>query len=585
MSRRRRRTSWTLARRAIALLLPYVRSEWRLVALSLGSVLAGSAVALLRPWPLKFLVDDVLKVGSGRAPTWSDSRTLVLGVALAVLGIAVLQGLFSYTQKFWLSAVGERIGARVRSAVFTHLHRLSLTYHDRQRTGDLVTRVTSDVSKAQELVLDDLLVVALARSVQVGGMIVVMLVIDWPVGLVAALTIPLTSSTSAWFRRRLRVRAEEMREREGDIASMAQETMSSIRTVKALGRHHQATRRFDDASDDMMTAGIAVARLDAGFGWVLTIVSAAMLALVIGFGTYRVLSGALSAGTLIVFIQYMRDLQSPLLGLSRLQVKLTKASVRAERIIEVLDEPIAVNDSPSARPAPRLTGRVTFDDVSFGYEADRPVLCRVSLSLEPGEVVAVVGPSGAGKSTLASLLLRLYDPWTGAVLVDGADLRSLTLDSYVAQTAVVLQETLLFHVTVAENIAYGRPGASRNEIVAAAQLADADVFVRALPLGYDTVVGERGTTLSGGQRQRIAIARALVRDSPILVLDEPTTGLDPAAEGAVLDALDTLIRGRTTLLIAHSERTVRRADRVLQLEDGHLVERAPRPARRGSLPG
>ena len=564
----------------LAMALPFIRPEWKLVALSLGSVLAASAIALLRPWPLKILIDDVLDVDPGAQQEWPDVQTVVFGVALAMLGIAVLQGLFSYTQTYWLSGVGERVAARVRSAVFSHLRRLPLTFHDRQRTGDLVTRVTSDVSKTQELVLDDLLVVALARSVQVGGMIVVMLIIDWPVGLVAALTIPLTSMTSAYFRRRLRAKAAEVRSREGSIASMTQETMSSIRTVKALGRHHQLSRQFDDVSDDMMTAGIASARLEGAFGWALTVSSAVMMALVITFGSYRVVTGAMTLGTLVVFIQYMRDLQGPLLGLSRFQGKLAKASVRAERILEVLNEPVAVHDSPSAVPAPALSGDLRLESVSFSYQPGVPVLSDVSLTLRPGEVVAVVGPSGIGKSTLGSLLLRLYDPDSGTISVDGMDLKTLTVDSYIAQTAVVLQESLLFHATVAENIAYGRTGATEEQVVAAAVLADADGFIRELPQGYDTLVGERGATLSGGQRQRIAIARALVRDAPILVLDEPTTGLDPVAEKSVLDALDTLMRGRTTLLITHNESTVRRADRVLRIEDGRLLERSPRPRKK-----
>lgn len=566
---------WRRVRHTVSLALPYIKPEWRLVALSLGSVLAGSALALLRPWPLKILLDDVLKLEPGAQPTWPEAQTVVLAVVLAVLGIAVFQGLFSFTQTYWLSAAGQRIAARVRSAVFSRLRRLPLSYHDRQRTGDLVTRVTSDVTKAQELVLDDLLVVALARSLQVGGMVVVMLIIDWPVGLVAALTIPLTMLTSAYYRRRLRAKAAEVREREGSIASMAQETISSIRTVKALGRHHHLSRQFDDASDDMMSAGIAAARLEGRFAWALTVIAAVMLAVVMGFGSYRVLAGAMSVGTLVVFIQYMRDLQGPLLGLSRLQGKLAKASVRAERILEVLEEPVAVHDRPDAVTAPTLTGSVRFEQVSFAYDPGRPVLVDVTLTLRPGEVVAVVGPSGIGKSTLASLLLRLYDPDCGTIYVDGQDLRHLTVDSYISQTAVVLQETLLFHATIAENIAYGRFDATEEQIAAAAALADADSFIRELPHGYATLVGERGTTLSGGQRQRIAIARALIRDAPILVLDEPTTGLDAKAEHTVLNALDTLIRGRTTMLITHSQSTIRRADRVLRIEAGRLVEAAP----------
>jgi ATP-binding cassette subfamily B protein len=493
---------------------------------------------------------------------------------VAVLVIALLQGMFGFLETLCLTAAGQRISTRIRSAVFAHLHRLPMTFHDRQRTGDLVTRVTSDVSRVQENVLDDLLVIALARMIQVGGILTVMLFIDWRVGLVACATVPLTSLTSLWFRRRLRARERRVRSHEGDMASMAQETISAMRTVKALGRHDVETRRFDGASEGMMSASISAARLEAAFGWALTLVAAVSVAAVIGFGSRQVLTGALSAGTLIVFVQYMRDLQGPLLGLSRLQAKLAKASVRLERILEVLEEPLGAAENPAARPVHgRLAGRVRFEGVGFGYDEGRPVLSDVDLELEPGEVVAVVGPSGSGKTTLASLLLRLYTTSQGRVLVDGVDIDQYTVDSYTSQTAVVLQETLLFRATVEENIAYGRPGATHEEIRAAAKLADADDFIRALPDGYSTVVGERGATLSGGQRQRIAIARALVRDAPILVLDEPTTGLDQDAEQAVLDALETLMRGRTTLLVTHRPSTIRRADRVVTIRDGRLVER------------
>jgi len=561
-------------RHVAVLLWPYVRSEWRLVALALGSVLAASAVALARPWPLKVLVDDVLRVGDGAISTSSTTVDLIVLVVVSVLVIALLQGLFGFLETLCLSAAGQRISTRVRSAVFAHLHRLPMTFHDRQRTGDLVTRVTSDVSRVQENILDDLLVIALARMLQVGGILTVMLFIDWRVGLVACATVPLTNLSSMWFRRRIRARESRVRSHEGDMAAMAQETISAMRTVKALGRHDVETRRFDDASEDMMSASISAARLEAAFGWALTLVAAVSVAAVIGFGSRQVLTGALSAGTLIVFVQYMRDLQGPLLGLSRLQAKLAKASVRLERILEVLEEPIGAAQSHDARPVPgRLAGRVQFEGIGFGYDDSRPVLADVDLVLEPGEVVAVVGPSGSGKTTLASLLLRLYTPTRGRVLVDGVDLNEYTVDSYTAQTAVVLQETLLFRATIEENIAYGRPGATHEEIRAAAKLADADDFICALPDGYRTVVGERGATLSGGQRQRIAIARALVRDAPILVLDEPTTGLDVDAEQAVLDALQTLMRGRTTLLVTHRPSTIRRADRVVTIKEGRLVER------------
>ena len=564
-------------RAAVRLLWPFVRAEWRKVALALASVLGASGIALLKPWPIKFLVDDVLHVGAEGVQPDASTGTIA-AIAGAVVAIAALQGLFGYGETFFLSAAGQRIAFRVRSALFAHLHRLPLAFHDRQRTGDLVTRVTSDVTRVQELIMDDLLVVTATRVLQITGMLIVMLVIDWRVGLVAMLSAPLTLLTSAWFRRRIKAGEGHVRQREGDIASMAQETISSIRVVKAFGREDDEARRFEESSGDMAEAGVRVARLEAGFSWAITIAAAVGLAAVIGFGAHQVLAGALSAGTLIVFVQYMRDLQSPLSGLSRLTGKLARASVRAERILEVLEEPLGAAERAGARPAGHLTGAVRFEDVTFGYRPDRPVLRDVTLSIDPGEVVAVVGPSGAGKSTLPSLLLALYDPDAGAVVVDGTDLRELTVDSYVAQTAVVLQESLLFRTTVRENIAYGRPGASFAEIREAARVAYADEFIEALPDGYDIVIGERGGTLSGGQRQRIAIARAMIRDAPILVLDEPTTGLDTDAEAVVLDALERLMEGRATLLIAHKLATVRRADRVAVLEAGRIVEHDARAA-------
>ena len=566
-----RRSGGDRLRAAVRLLWPFVRAEWRKVAFALASVLGASGIALLKPWPIKFLVDDVLHVGAhGVRP--DASAVTIAAIAGAVVAIAALQGLLGFAETFFLAAAGQRIAFRVRSALFGHLHRLPLAFHDRQRTGDLVTRVTSDVTRVQELVMDDLLVVTATRIFQVTGMLVVMLVIDWRVGLVAMLSAPLTLATSAWFRRRIRAGEGHVRAREGDIASMAQETISSIRVVKAFGRQDHESGRFEATSGDMMQAAVRVARLEAAFGWALTVAAAVSLAAVIAFGAHRVIAGALSAGTLIVFIQYMRDLQSPLSGLSRLTAKLARASVRAERILEVLEEPLGTPARAGAKAAGRLTGAVHFDGVTFGYRPDRPVLRDIDLAIDPGEVVAVVGPSGAGKSTLASLLLALYDPDAGAVRVDGQDLRSFTVESYVAQTAVVLQESLLFRASIRENIAYGRPDASLADIRRAAQVAHADEFVRALPAGYDTVVGERGATLSGGQRQRIAIARAVIRNAPILVLDEPTTGLDAEAEAVVLDALERLMEGRTTLLIAHKLATVRRADRIAVLDAGRIVE-------------
>jgi ATP-binding cassette, subfamily B, bacterial len=556
---------------ALRTFAPFLRGHWRGFLPAIFAVVALSFVALLKPWPLKFLIDDVL--GVGRPQDERDSALVVAGVvALAIVGIAVLQGLFGYLKEFFLSATSQRISFGLRRALFSHVQRLSLGFHDRKRTGDLMTRVTTDVTKMQELVADRLIVDGMTSLLQFTGMLVVMLIIDWRLGLVAAAWAPLVLLVSTYFRRRIKAEEQRARESEGEVASLAQETISSIRVVKAFGRQRHAAEQFGEQTGEMLEANVRVARLEARFSWAVTVLTSAGLAGIVFFGAHRVLSGALTAGTLVVFIQYMRDLQGPLNTLSRLWAKLARFMVRAERVIEVLNERPAVEERRDARPAPRFRGQIRFDHVWFGYDPDRPVLRDIDFEVAPGETVAVVGPTGAGKSTLASLVLRLYDPTRGALLIDGEDIRNYELESYVDQIAVVLQESLLFRASVKENIAYGKLDAGFAEIREAARVAYCDELVDRLPLGFDTVVGERGATLSGGQRQRIAIARAVIRDAPILILDEPTTGLDVNSEGVVVAALERLRQGRTTLMIAHKVSTVSRANRIYVLDGGRIVE-------------
>ncbi|QIN81831.1 ATP-binding cassette domain-containing protein [Rubrobacter tropicus] len=557
--------------KALRTFLPFIRPHWRGFVPAFVGVVATSLVALLKPWPLKFLIDNVLQVGQA-GPRTTSPTTIILAIGGAIVGIAVLQGLFTYLKEFFLSATSQRVAFSLRRALFDHMQRLSLAFHDRQRTGDMITRVTTDVTKVQELVTDKLLVDGISSVLQFAGMLTVMLVIDWRLGLIAAAWAPLVVLASAYFRRRIRDEEVRVRQREGDVTSLAQETISSIRVVKAFGRERFANRRFEEQTGEMAEGNVNVARLEARFSWATTILSATGLAALVVFGSYQVLAGALTAGTLVVFIQYMRDLQSPLNTLSRLWAKLARVMVRVERIVEVFDERPAVEERPGAKTAPRLRGGIRFEGVSFGYEPERPVLRDINLKIEPGEAMAIVGATGAGKSTLASLILRLYDPQAGAVLVDGRDIREYKPESLLDQISVVLQESLLFQTTIRENIAYGRPGATFEEIREAARVAYCDEFIEKLPKGYDTVVGERGGTLSGGQRQRIAIARAVIRDAPVLILDEPTAGLDAASEGIVVRALERLMGGRTTLMIAHKLSTVSRADRICVLDGGVIVE-------------
>lgn len=552
-------------------LWPYVRPYWRGFIIPILAITASSAVSLLKPWPFKFLIDNVLKQGQPLGQP-STVMSLIALVAGSIVAIAVLQGLLSYGKEVFLSAMGQRVAFALRSALFSHIQRLPLAFHDQQRTGDLITRVTSDVTKVQELVTDGLLVGGITNVLQLAGMLIVMLVIDWKLGLIAMLSVPMLLLTTWYFRKRIHAEEQQVRRTEGDITSMAQETISSIRVVKAFGREQFESERFEEQSGAMLEAGLKVVRLEARFSWVLNIVTAVSLAAMIGFGAYEVLVGALSVGTLVVFAQYMHDLQGPLTSLSRLSTKMAKATVRAERLAEVLNEQLMVEDYVGSRVAPRFRGKIQFDQVSFRYGPNQYVLRDIDLTIEPGEAVAIVGVTGAGKSTLVGLILRLYDPSEGIVRIDGHDIRGYKLDSLVNQISVVLQESLLFRTTIRENIAYGKPTATFEEIQEAARMAYCDEFIKKLPKGYDTVIGERGTTLSGGQRQRIAIARALIRDAPILILDEPTTGLDPQSEAIVMDAVEQLMRGRTTIMITHKPASASRADRIFVLDQGRLAE-------------
>ncbi|MDQ3942469.1 MAG: ABC transporter ATP-binding protein/permease, partial [Actinomycetota bacterium] len=455
---------------------------------------------------------------------------------------------------------------------YRKVHALGLDYHGKRRTGDTITRVTSDVKEVRSLLVDSVVEVGSSFLILV-GMLVIMLWMSPSLTALALLTVPFLFLAVRRYRQALIERMRVVRAKEGAIASVIQEAVTGIRAVKIFAREDDEIDRFRRESRDSLTASVDSSAIEARFSILLGVAGGMGTALVLYFGAQQVLAGNLSVGDLTVFVAYLGLFLSPLWALSRQVNQIGKSLVSGERIIELLTVEPGVKDSPDARPAPPLAGRVTFEDVRFAYEKEvGEVLRGLSFDVEPGYRVALVGVSGAGKTTVTSLLARLYDPQGGRVLVDGEDIRNFTLKSLRDEITFVPQEPMLFRATVAENISYGKPGASMEEIEKAARLAGADEFIRELPEGYETVLSERGESLSGGQRQRVSIARAMLRDTPILILDEPQSGLDAEAAEAIEENWRTLTEGRTTFLIAHELRLVRNVDLIFVVDHGRLVE-------------
>jgi ATP-binding cassette subfamily B protein len=570
---------------AARMLRPYVVSQWRALAGAGGATAVLTAADLAKPWPLALVVDRVL---AERTVPFSldgaDVRLLAL-VAAITLAIALAEGLAQYGADLWLQSAGERIAHDLRVAVYDHLQRLSLGFHQQREKGDLLTRVTGDVNA-----MGDLFAQSLGEMVQAGllaaGMTVVLLFLDPVLALVSLAATPLMAAISFVFRRRVRSQARLRRKHDGRIASVAGEALSAMTVVKAYGSGSYESERVRERSALRLAAGVEVARLQARFDGIVGTVRAVGTAIVLVAGVLRVSHGAISAGELLVFVSYTRKAHSPMRSLAREATKVAAAMARADRIAELLLADEVLPERPDAYRGGRARGEVEFEHVTFGYGGERPALHDVTLRIEPGDRIALTGPSGAGKSTLASLVARLVDPVEGRVLLDGHDARDCELAWLREQVAIVLQDTVLFSGTVHDNIAYATD-ATREDVAAAARLAAAHDFIAELPHGYDTELGPQGVGLSGGQRQRIGIARTLLRDPPVLLLDEPTTGLDAAAEEQVLDGLEALMAGRTTILITHAPRLVETARRVLRLEDGRLVEdpRAAGAARPGARRG
>ncbi|WP_448613251.1 ABC transporter ATP-binding protein [Modestobacter sp. URMC 112] len=549
---------------------PYLRPQWPGWVLAAVLAVAGTAVGLLKPWPLKYLFDEVL-LPAGE-PGRQDVQGVLVLIVLALAGITVLDSLVGAARSYTLTVVGERVAGAIRTRLYTHLQRLSLDYHDRTPTGELTTRLTGDVDKVRAL-LTGTLVDAVTNVLTLIGMAGILLSLDWQLSVAMLLVLPALLLTVSRFRARIRTVEEDAREIEGDLAAVAQESLTAVKLIKSLGREAHESQRFARRSEASVEAVLRSSRTTAAFVSAIDVVVAVAVAGLVWLGASRVIAGALTPGDLLIFTSYLRDFFAPTRALSKLPAQLTRAGVRAARIADTLAVVPTVVDRPGAAVAGPPRRALRMDGVTFGYTPDRPVLRGVDLTVPVGRTLAVVGPTGAGKSTVAALLCRLQDPTEGRVLLDDVDLRDLTSESLRAQVGLVLQEAMLFRASVRENIAYARPDASMADIEHAARLAQAHDFVTALPQGYDTVLAERGTTLSGGQRQRLALARAVLHDCPVLVLDEPTTGLDARSEHAVLRALRRVSAGRTTVVITHRMAAAMVADEIVVLDGGRVVER------------
>jgi len=550
-------------------------------ALTLGLLAAvGESIAnLLGPWPLKIVLDNVLR--ERQIHGWlnpfilrisaGDKHGVLLFAAAAALAIAMVGALCSYYEKYFTTSVGQWVMHDLRGRLYSRMQRLSLAFHDQAKTGDLTSRITGDIDSVQSFITTGLLS-ALINSLTLVGMIGVMFYINWKFTLIALSVVPVLFLVVYHYTRLIKKSSKQVREQEGKIASVIQEVLTSMHVVKAFAREDYEERRLEEESLESVELAMRARGLKAKLYPIVEIIVAIGTSLVLWFGARMVLDGTLSSGSLVVFILYLGKMYKPMQDLSKMTDAYSKAAVGYDRIREVLDMESEVRDLPGARPAPRFKGLIEFENVTFGYEAERPIFQGLSLRVEPGQIAALVGPTGAGKSSVFSLLSRFYDPLSGVVKIDGRDVKTYTQKSLREQISFVLQETLLFHGPIWRNIAYGKPGARREEIIKAAQLANADEFIDKMPRGYDTLVGERGVTLSGGQRQRIAIARAVIRNTPILLLDEPTSGLDAASEQLVFEALNRLMKGKTCMVIAHHLATIRSADIIYVVQDGAIAE-------------
>ena len=553
--------------------LRYYRPFLGQTILGLFLSLIGIGLNLLKPWPFKVIVDDFLRAGP---PIGSDWRIWIPLLCLALVVIQLLWGIINWITSYFFVKIGLQALLKLRTDLYSYLQSLSLKYHDARRSSDSSFRVAYD-SQSIQTIYNKGFTNIFGSTIALIGTFVIMLRLDWQLTLISLAIVPLIVGAIYLFAHRIRRESTSIQEQESAVLAQAQEGLSSIRMVHAFGREEFEVHQFQQQARQSLQANLRLTLTNVNSALVISTLMVVGTAAMYYVGTLHVLAGTLTLGSLLIFSAYLLMLYQPLESLTYTTWAMEGATAGAKRCFEVLDRQDDVVDSPDAIAILSAKGAIAFNSVSFGYAEDRYVLRDVDLRIDPNQIVGLVGGTGAGKSTLLSLVPRFYDPTTGSIALDGRDLREITRRTLRVQIAIVLQDTLLFSTTVRENIAYGRPDATEQEIIDAARRAQADDFIRQLPNGYASLVGERGGHLSVGQRQRIGIARAFLKNTPILLLDEPTSALDPATESAIMDTIKELMRGRTTLIATHRLATIHGLDQIIVLQHGRVVEKGRGP--------
>lgn len=543
-------------------LLAYIKPYKKRLAAAVVCIIMAAGANLYLPWIIKDMIDDVLM---------SKDMLMLNLIAAGILVVMFTRGVFYYGQSYLVSYVGQRVIIDVRSMLFRKFQKMPLSYYDRQQTGTVMSYITNDVSAMQSAIVDNLIELVTESSILIGSL-AMMIYLDWKLSLLTLMTIPLVGFAMKIFGRKLKRSSTVIQERAAEITSLLQESISAIRVVKSFVRETYEIKRFEEQNWKNFQAAMKNVKLSSLLTPTVEFLAAIAVTFIVWFGGYEVVNEVITAGELVAFLTYAVNLANPVKRLSRVYAAIQRAMAAADRVFAVMDLEEKITDVPGAKPLPPIKGQVEFKDITFSYKEGQPALQHISLKAEPGQMIALVGPSGSGKSTIANLIPRFYDVDSGTISIDGHDIRQVTADSLREQIGLVPQETMLFSTTVMENIRYGRLDATDEEVVEAARAANAEEFIKDLPEGYDTKLGERGLNLSGGQRQRLAIARAILKNPRVLILDEATSALDTESEKIVQDALDKLMVGRTSFVIAHRLSTIFNADQIFVVENGHLRE-------------